>query len=225
MMTEHNSIHNALDLIHRRIAMAAEAADRKVSDIQLMAVSKTKTTEQIEQAILAGQKLFGENRVQEAQEKWPALLEKYPDVQLHLIGPLQSNKVRQAVTLFHAIHTVDRAKLAQSLARICEEEGVSPQLFIQVNTGDEPQKAGVTFDELDELVALARDELKLDVRGLMAIPPVEDHPGPHFALLARAAKRLGLAELSMGMSGDYEQAIQLGATIVRVGSAIFGARG
>lgn len=224
MMMDQNSIQSALNLIDKRIATAAQAAGRTRDDVKLMAVSKKKPAADIEQAILAGQTLFGENRVQEAQDKWPDLLQKYPDIKLHLIGPLQTNKVRQAVKLFHAIHSLDRPKLAHSLARVMEEEGISIPVYIQVNTGDEPQKAGVGLDDLPSFVSLARDELGLNVQGLMAIPPAHDHPGPHFALLARLARDLGLSELSMGMSGDYEQAIQLGSTLVRVGSSIFGAR-
>jgi len=224
MMMDQNSIQSALDLIDKRVTSATQAAGRKRDDVRLMAVSKKKSAADIEQAILAGQRLFGENRVQEAQEKWPDLLKKYPEVELHLIGPLQTNKVRQAVNIFHAIHSLDRPKLAHSLARVMDEEKLSLPIFIQVNTGDEPQKTGIDLDNLPSLVSLARDELGLNVRGLMAIPPAHDHPGPHFALLARLARDLGLAELSMGMSGDYEQAIQLGSTLVRIGSSIFGAR-
>jgi pyridoxal phosphate enzyme (YggS family) len=206
-----------------RIAHAARSAGRKPSDVTLMAVSKTKTKAEIEALVQAGQKIFGENRVQEAQNKWLELKAKYPDVKVHLIGPLQTNKVRAAIQLFDAIHSLDRPKLAHTLARVMEEEARHIPLYIQVNTGNEAQKAGVSLDDVGALVQTSRD-LGLTIEGLMAIPPVDDHPGPHFALLAKLAKQYGLPGLSMGMSGDYEQAVQLGATVVRVGTALFGAR-
>lgn len=223
-MNDQMTIPEKLSLVKGRIAHAARAAGRVPSDVVLMAVSKTKSVEEIETLIQAGHKIFGENRVQEALGKWPGLKARYPDVELHLIGPLQTNKVRSALGLFDAIHSLDRPKLAHTLARIMDEEGRRIPLYIQVNTGGEAQKAGVSLGELKNLVTLSRDELHLPIMGFMAIPPVDDHPGPHFALLSKLAKQYGLTGMSMGMSGDYEQAVQLGATIVRVGSALFGAR-
>lgn len=223
-MTHHKSIAKALNLIQGRIDLACEAAGRKDETAALMAVSKMKQAPLIEEALKAGQRLFGENKVQEAQDKWPALKEKYPEAEVHLIGPLQTNKARAAVRLFDAIQSVDRPKLAQILARVMEEEGRKIPIYIQVNTGEEEQKAGVVFDALDEFYKLCRDDLGLKVAGLMCIPPANDHPGPHFALLKRTADRLGIAGLSMGMSGDYEQAVWHGATLVRLGTSIFGAR-
>lgn len=199
-------------------------AGRAPGSVRLIAVSKVQPLARIEQALEAGHRLFGENRVQEAAGKWPDLKDRYPDVELHLIGPLQTNKTKQAMELFDVIESVDRPKLARKIAALAEELGRCPPLFIQVNTGDEPQKAGVATAEVDDLVSLCRDELGLPVNGLMCIPPVEEEPALHFALLARLAARNGLAELSMGMSGDYETAIALGATYVRVGSAVFGER-
>lgn len=175
-------------------------------------------------ALEAGQRVFGENRVQEAEDKWPALRETYPDISLHLIGPLQSNKVRKAIEVFDVIETVDRPKLARALARTMDEMGKRPGCFIQVNTGAEDQKAGVLPDAADAFIAQCRDDFQLPVLGLMCIPPVDEEPSLHFQLLAEIAKRNGLSGLSMGMSGDFEIAAQFGATHVRVGSAIFGAR-
>jgi pyridoxal phosphate enzyme (YggS family) len=180
--------------------------------------------EAIEQAIGLGQSRFGENRVQEAKGKWPALRQHYPDVELHLIGPLQSNKVRDAVQLFDAIHSVDRPKIAAALAEEMKRSGKQPRLLVQVNTGEEPQKAGVLPSETDAFVGYCRDALGLPIEGLMCIPPFDEEPAMHFALLARIAGRLGLKELSMGMSGDFEKAVAFGATYVRIGTAIFGAR-
>ena len=171
----------------------------------------------------AGHRVFGENRVQEAASKWPAFRERFDGIELHLIGPLQTNKVRQAMGLAQAIHSVDRPKLAHTIARIAQEEGVCPRLFIQVNTGEEPQKAGILPADADAFVTECRD-MDLPIEGLMCIPPVEEEPSLHFALLAKIAERNGLSGLSMGMSGDFESAIALGATHIRVGSAIFGAR-
>jgi pyridoxal phosphate enzyme (YggS family) len=212
-----------LDEVRARIDRAARAGGRSGSDVTLIAVSKTHPAEMIERAIAAGQRHFGENRVQEAEAKWPALKEKHPDIVLHLIGGLQTNKVRDALALFDVIHTLDRPKLADAIARIGAETGKRPPCFIQVNTGEEEQKGGVPPLETDAFVAECRG--KLDVIGLMCIPPAEDPPAPHFALLKKFARRNGLAGLSMGMSGDYETAAEMGATHVRVGSAIFGARG
>ena len=209
--------------IQARIAAAAEKHGRDVSEITLIAVSKVQPNERVEAVLEAGHRSFGENRVQEAQGKWPDFRERYQDVDLHLIGPLQTNKVRVAMGLADAIHTVDRVKLADTIARIADETGGCPDLFVQVNTGDEDQKAGVAVDEVDALVAHCRS-LSLPLKGLMCIPPVHETPSLHFALLAKIAARNGLTGLSMGMSGDFEEAIAQGATHIRVGSAIFGAR-
>ncbi len=198
---------------------------RAPDEVTLIAVSKTHGPEQILPVIEAGQRVFGENRVQEAQGKWPALKEAYPDLMLHLIGPLQSNKTKDAVALFDVIHTLDRPKLAARLAEEFKAQGRTPQLFIQVNTGEEPQKAGVAPGEVDGFVAQCRAEFGLPIAGLMCIPPAAEAPAPHFALLRKLAERNGLTGLSMGMSADYETAIRQGATHVRVGSAIFGERG
>ena len=213
-----------LATVRARIDDAARNAGREAGDVVLVAVTKVHGPERIEPALTAGHRVFGENRVQEAHGKWPALKARYPDVELHLIGPLQTNKVKEAVALFEVIETVDREKLARALARAAEKTGRRLRVYIQVNTGEEAQKAGVIPDETDALVALCRDELDLDVAGLMCIPPVEDEAGLHFALLAEIAVRNGLPRLSMGMSGDYEIAVGSGATSVRVGSAIFGER-
>jgi len=210
--------------IRARIAAAAAEAGRAPEGTTLIAVSKTFDAEAIRPVIAAGQRVFGENRVQEAQGKWPELKAETPDLDLHLIGPLQSNKAKDAVALFDVIHTLDREKIARVLKDECERQGRVLRFFIQVNTGAEPQKAGIAPEETPAFVTLCRDELGLDVAGLMCIPPVEDMPGPHFALLEKLARDTGLSELSMGMSGDFESAIRFGATHVRVGSAIFGAR-
>lgn len=212
-----------LDEIRSRIAAAEAAAGRAAGCAQLIAVSKVQPLARIEAVLAAGHTVFGENRVQEAQGKWPGLKARYPAVSLHLIGPLQSNKVRAAVELFDAIHTVDSPKLARRIASISAELGRAPEIFIQVNTGDELQKAGVSLDEVGSLVATCR-ELGLNLQGLMCIPPVDEEPSLHFALLAKIAARNGLDGLSMGMSADFERAVALGATHVRVGSAIFGER-
>ncbi|KAJ57466.1 pyridoxal phosphate biosynthesis protein [Actibacterium mucosum KCTC 23349] len=212
-----------LDQITSDIAAAERNAGREEGSTQLIAVSKVQPLERVEAVLKAGHRVFGENRVQEAQGKWPALKEAFGGVELHLIGPLQSNKVRAALELFDAIHTVDSEKLARRIAMISGEIGVTPKIFVQVNTGDEPQKAGVALAEVDTLVATCR-ELGLNLQGLMCIPPVDEEPSLHFALLAKIAKRNGLAGLSMGMSSDFERAVALGATHVRVGSAIFGDR-
>jgi len=221
-MTE---IGERLQLVRQSLVRAAEAADRAPASVTLIAVSKTYGAEEIRQAIAAGQRVFGENRVQESQGKWPDLKRDHPDAELHLIGPLQSNKTKEAVALFEAIHTVDRRKIAESIRSEMEKQNRRLRLFIQVNTGEEPQKAGVPPAEADQFIAFCREELGLELEGLMCIPPVNDHPGPHFALLAKIAARNSLSGLSMGMSADFEEAIMLGATHVRVGSAIFGARG
>ena len=212
-----------LSQIRTRIDAAATRHGRDASDITLIAVSKVQPLERIEAVLAEGHRVFGENRVQEAQDKWPAFRERFDGIELHLIGQLQTNKTRAAMALFDAIHTVDRVKLARTIARIADETGACPDLFVQVNTGDESQKAGVSVDEVDALVAECR-ALNLPLIGLMCIPPVDEAPSLHFALLARIAARNGLTGLSMGMSGDFEEAISQGATHVRVGSAIFGAR-
>ena len=214
----------ALEIVNENIARTCKIARREPSDVTLIAVSKTHAAEKIEPLLEAGQRVFGENRVQEAQEKWPALRERYDGVELHLIGPLQSNKCDDAVALFDVIQSLDRPKLARKLAEAMAKAGRRPRLMIQVNTGEEPQKAGVAPGEAEGLLALARDELGLEVTGLMCIPPLDEPPAPHFRLLAEMAARFGLDELSMGMSGDYETAVRLGATHLRVGTAIFGAR-
>jgi len=214
-----------LAAIHQRMAKAAQQAGRDIAGVSLVAVSKTHSAERVEALIAAGQRVFGENRVQEADGKYPALQQRYPDLELHLIGPLQTNKVKEAVALFDVIETVDRPKLADALAREMDKQGRRPACFIQVNTGEEPQKAGVHPADTDGFVRRCRDELKLPVLGLMCIPPADEEPALHFALLAKLAARNGLAKLSMGMSGDFETAIRMGATHVRVGTALFGARG
>lgn len=213
-----------LHIIRAACERAAHESGRLGSDVSLVCVSKTFGTESILPILEAGHRIFGENRVQEAQAKWPALKEQYEGTELHLIGPLQSNKAREAVALFDAIHTVDRPKLAAALAGEIGRSGRKPRLFIQVNTGEEPQKAGVLPAETDAFITQCREEFGLDITGLMCIPPAQDPPSPHFALLARIARRNGLSDLSMGMSGDFEQALMLGATHVRVGSGIFGTR-
>jgi len=210
--------------IRARMADAAKAAERAPADIQLVAVSKTFGAAAVEAAIGCGQRVFGENRVQEAQAKYPALRAAHPELELHLIGPLQTNKVRDAVALFDVIQTVDRPKQAAALAAEIAKTGRRIRCFIQVNTGAEPQKAGVLPDAADAFIAEVRDQHRLTVEGLMCIPPVDEDPARHFALLREIARRNGLAGLSMGMSGDFETAIRLGATHVRVGTAIFGAR-
>lgn len=212
------------DAVRADIARAARDVGRDPSGITLVAVSKTVPVEAIEPALAAGQRVFGENYVQEAKTKWPTLRERCTDAELHLIGPLQSNKARETVQLFDAVHSLDRASLAQALAKEIDKQGRAPRLFVQVNTGEEPQKSGVLPLEADAFLARCRDEWGLAVEGLMCIPPAEDPPSPHFALLAKLARRHGLKTLSMGMSADFEAAIQLGATQIRVGSAIFGSR-
>ena len=207
------------------IARAASDFGRKPEAVTLVAVSKTKPVEMIVPVLEAGQVDFGENYVQEAKEKWPALRERFRNSRLHMIGPLQSNKARDAVALFDVIQSLDRESLAKELAREIERAGKAPELIVQVNTGAEPQKGGVLPGEADAFLELCRSRYGLTIAGLMCIPPAEDPPSPHFALLGKIAGRNGLKILSMGMSADYEAAIQLGATHVRVGSAIFGARG
>jgi PLP dependent protein len=217
------TINENLSAIVARIDAARKAAVKPAPSTTLIAVTKTHGPEDIAPSLVAGQRVFGENRVQEAQGKWPALRADYADIELHLIGPLQSNKAREAVALFDAIHTLDRPKLADALRTEIDRAGRSPFLFIQVNTGEEPQKAGVLPREADALIAYAGG-LGLPLKGLMCIPPADDAPAPHFALLQKIARDHGLPLLSMGMSGDFETAIRFGATHVRVGSAIFGVR-
>jgi len=211
--------------IRAAIGRAERDFGRKPGSVALVAVSKTKPAEQIVEALEAGQRIFGENYVQEAKAKWPALKERFPDAELHMIGPLQSNKAREAVELFDVIQSLDRESLAKELAREIARAGKAPRLFVQVNTGEEEQKGGVLPTEADAFLQRCREVHGLAIEGLMCIPPAEDQPSPHFGLLAKIAARNGLKGLSMGMSADYEAAIQLGATYVRVGSAIFGARG
>lgn len=209
--------------VRERIAKAAKLARREPADVTLIAVSKTHSAEAIEPLIAAGQRDFGENRVQEAQEKWPALLERHPKLRLHFIGRLQSNKAADAVALCHAVHSVDRPSLVTALAKAMDETGRRPDCFLQVNIGDEPQKGGCPTAELPALVDAAR-AAGLPLAGLMCIPPLGVEPAPYFALLAKLARRHGVAGLSMGMSGDYETAVTIGATHVRVGTALFGER-
>ena len=210
--------------IQQRIAAAVAKANRPAGSVQLIAVSKVQPNERVADVLQQGHRLFGENRVQEAAGKWPDFRVDFPDVQVHLIGPLQTNKVNQALELFEAIHTVDREKLAKKLADATQKRGSCPELFVQVNTGEEPQKAGVLPAEVDGFVKICRETYDLPIAGLMVIPPVNEEPSLHFALLSKMAKRNGIAGLSMGMSADFERAIALGATHVRVGSAIFGER-
>jgi hypothetical protein len=219
------TVADRLAAIRHRIDRAARAVDRRPDDITLIAVSKTFEVDDIRPVIAAGQRVFGENRVQEAKAKWPLLRSETPDLELHLIGPLQSNKAREAVQLFDAIHTVDRDKIAAEIAKEMRREGRALSLYIQVNTGLEPQKAGIDPREAVDFVARCRSEHGLAPVGLMCIPPADENPGPHFALLANLADTCGLTRLSMGMSADFETAIAMGATHVRVGSALFGHRG
>ncbi len=210
--------------IRRRVARAERTAGRPEGAVTLVAVSKTFPADDVAELIACGQRVFGENRVQEAKAKFPALKEAHPDLDLHLIGPLQSNKVREAVALFDAIHTVDRDKIAVAIAEEAARQGRRLRLFVQVNTGEEPQKAGIAPRGAVAFVARCRDELGLEIAGLMAIPPADEPPGPHFALLRKLAAEADAPLLSMGMSADFETAIGFGATHVRVGSALFGFR-
>jgi pyridoxal phosphate enzyme (YggS family) len=225
-MTIMTAVQSASGLEHVRaeIARACRDAGRDPAKVTLVAVSKTFAAEAIEPVIGAGQRVFGENRVQEAKAKWPPLLSKHTAIELHLIGPLQSNKAKEAVALFHTIHSVDRASLCEALAKEIVKQGRQPVLFVEINTGAEPQKAGVLPQDADAFLASCRDKYGLTISGLMCIPPLEEAPGPHFALTAKIAGRNGLKLLSMGMSADFTTAIALGATHVRVGSAIFGER-
>jgi pyridoxal phosphate enzyme (YggS family) len=213
-----------LDAVRAEIARACREAGRDPAEVELVAVSKTFPSEAIEPVIAAGQRVFGENRVQEAKAKWPPLLAKHTRIALHLIGPLQSNKAKEAVALFDAIHSVDRPSLCEALAKEIAKQGRAPLLLVEINTGAEAQKAGVLPQDADAFLAQCRAAYGLTIAGLMCIPPLDEAPAPHFALTAKIARRNGLKLLSMGMSADFVTAIQLGATHIRVGSAIFGER-
>ena len=217
-------LESGLATVEQDIALACKQARRDRASVTLIAVSKTFDADAITPVIAAGQRVFGENRVQEAKAKWPGLMSAYPGIALHLIGPLQSNKAKEAVALFDAIHSVDRPSICEALAKAMDSQKRRPQLFVQLNTGEEPQKAGVAPAEADAFIASCTERYGLEISGLMCIPPVNDAPAPHFALTAKIAARNGLVNLSMGMSADFATAIQFGATHVRVGSAIFGAR-
>jgi len=223
-MDERVDSRSRLAAVHADIAAACRAAARAPSEVTLIAVSKTVGPEAIEPVLAAGQTVFGENRVQEAKAKWPSLRERHPGIELHLIGPLQSNKAREAVTLFDAIHSVDRASLCEALAKEITRKGSSPLLFVEINTGGEPQKAGVLPEAADAFIRSCQETYLLPIAGLMCLPPEDEPPAPHFALTAKIARRNGLKALSMGMSADFATAIELGATHIRVGTAIFGAR-
>ena len=214
-----------LAAVRERIAAAARTAGRAPESVTLVAVSKTHSAASVRVALMAGHRVFGENRVQEAQGKYPQLREEFPDLLLHLIGPLQTNKVRDAVALFDVIESVDRPRLAQALGREMEHSGRRPPCLIEVNTGEEPQKAGIMPADADAFILECREQLGLPIIGLMCVPPLDEEPAPHFALLREIARRNGLEILSMGMSADFEKAIRFGATHVRIGTAIFGARG
>ena len=223
MSAEANAVEG-LSAVLDRIAVAEAEAGRPGGSVQLVAVSKTFDAETIRPVIEAGHRVFGENRVQEAQGKWPSLKADFADIELHLIGPLQSNKTKEAIALFDVIQSIDREKIAREIAREIKNQGRAPQLYIQVNTGLEPQKAGIDPREAVAFVERCRTEHGLSIDGLMCIPPFDENPGPHFALLEKLAREAGVGRLSMGMSGDFETAIAFGATDVRVGSAIFGHR-
>jgi hypothetical protein len=214
----------ALAAVKARIAAAARCAGRDPASVELIAVTKTFAAPSILPVLDAGHRAFGENRVQEAKAKWPALRAQFPQLRLHLIGPLQSNKAREAVDLFDAVHTIDRPKIAKAIAEAMRARQRSPELFVQVNTGEEPQKAGIGPREAVAFVRQCRAELGLAIQGLMCLPPLDEEPAVHFALLGKLAREAGLAKLSMGMSADFETAIELGATHVRIGSAILGER-
>jgi len=215
---------DGLNEVRGRIVAATKEAGRAEGDVGLIAVSKTFDAEAIRPVLEVGQRVFGENRVQEAQGKWPGLKQDFPDTELHLIGPLQSNKTKEAVALFDVIQTVDREKIARTIAAEMKKQGKSVRLYVEVNTGMEEQKAGIAPADCAAFLRLCREELGLSVEGLMCIPPFDENPGPHFALLRKLAEENGIAKLSMGMSGDFGTAIGFGATSVRVGTAIFGAR-
>ncbi|MDA0997396.1 MAG: YggS family pyridoxal phosphate-dependent enzyme [Proteobacteria bacterium] len=223
-MTDHVDPASNLEAVLARIRNAADAAGRSTGAVELVAISKMHGEDRILPVIAAGHRAFGENRVQEAAAKWPALRERTPDLTLHLVGPLQSNKIKEAAATFDVIETVDRPKIATALAREFERTGRRLACFIQVNTGEEPQKAGIVPADIDGFVTECRESLSLDIKGLMCIPPIDEAPALHFAFLAKLAERNGLSGLSMGMSGDFEAAIRFGATHIRVGTAIFGER-
>lgn len=220
----HRDVAEGLARVRDEIARSMKDHGRRPGSVTLVAVSKTMPAERTRPALMAGQRVFGENRVQEGQQKWPDLKAEFPGVELHLIGPLQTNKVREAVAHFDVIETLDREKLAAELAKEIRRTGLAPKLYVQVNTGAEEQKAGILPAEADDFIRLCREVYGLEIAGLMCIPPVDQPPSPHFALLGEIARRNGTASLSMGMSADYDAAIQLGASHVRIGSAIFGAR-
>jgi PLP dependent protein len=219
-----DTIDSRLAAVRQDIAQACRDAGREAGSVALVAVSKTFGADAIEPVIAAGQRVFGENRVQEAKAKWPALLERHPGVKLHLIGPLQSNKAREAVALFDAIHSLDRPSLADALAKEIARQGRTPLLFVEINTGGEPQKAGVLPEKADDFLKDCRDKYGLRVAGLMCLPPADEPPAPHFALTAKIARRNEMNLLSMGMSADFPEAIAMGSTHVRIGTAIFGER-
>jgi pyridoxal phosphate enzyme (YggS family) len=225
-MTTDNAVPatSGLVSVEADIVRACRDARRERCSVTLVAVSKTFDSDAISPVIAAGQRVFGENRVQEAQRKWPELMAAHSAIALHLIGPLQSNKAKEAVALFDAIHSVDRPSICEALRKEIERQNRRPDLFVQINTGEEPQKAGVAPSDADAFIARCRDTYGLTIAGLMCIPPADEAPAPHFALTAKIAKRNGLRQLSMGMSADFAIAIALGATYVRVGSAIFGTR-
>ena len=214
-----------LAAVRQDIAQACRDAGREAGSVALVAVSKTFGADAIEPVIAAGQRVFGENRVQEAKAKWPALLERHPGIALHLIGPLQSNKAREAVALFDAIHSLDRPSLAEALAKEIARQGRTPLLFVEINTGGEPQKSGVLPEQADDFLKDCRDKYGLRIAGLMCLPPADEPPAPHFALTAKIARRNEMNLLSMGMSADFPEAIAMGSTHVRIGTAIFGERG
>jgi pyridoxal phosphate enzyme (YggS family) len=218
------TIESRLTAVRADIAQACRDAGRPLESVTLIAVSKTFGVQAIEPVLAAGQRVFGENRVQEAKAKWPALRERYPEIELHLIGPLQSNKAREAVALFDVIHSLDRPSLAEALAKEIARQGRAPLLFVELNTGGEPQKSGVLPEQADDFIRQCRERYQLQIAGLMCLPPADEPPAPHFALTAKIARRNELNLLSMGMSADFREAIAMGATHVRIGTAIFGER-
>ena len=224
MTIANDSIESRLARVRREIAEACRVAGRDPAGVTLVAVSKTFGADAVEAAIRAGQRVFGENRVQEAKAKWPALQARHPGIELHLVGPLQSNKAREAVALFDAIHSVDRPSLAEALAKEIARAGRSPRLLVEINTGGEPQKSGVLPETADEFIKACRETYGLSIAGLMCLPPANEPPAPHFALTAKIARRNEMNLLSMGMSADFAAAIAMGSTHVRIGTAIFGGR-
>ena len=224
MVASSHNIADALAQVKAEIARACQTAGRDPAEVTLVAVTKTFGVEAIEQAIAAGQTIFGENRVQESKAKWPALKQQNPRIALHLIGPLQSNKAKEAVAMFEAIHSVDRPSVCAALAKEIAKQNRRPMLFVEINTGAEPQKSGILPEDADAFLKSCRDDYGLVIEGLMSIPPLDEAPAPHFALTSKIAARNGLRYLSMGMSADYALAVEFGATHVRIGSAIFGER-